>query len=169
MSELGGGGGLGVLPQKIFGLYSVKSRNFRQNKHGNALSWKTGILCMTIWEKELGTWNLEVIMIFQTFILCTILASEASQKKNIIIRKKTTFGPPLLPAKYPHKTPPPTNLRGVRTPGPPPLWIRVCTCHLNMRLQFVLPVGSYVADQNSYKLIEDCSTEVTNDMATPQQ
>ena len=28
-----------------------------------------------------GTWNLEVIMIFQTFMLCTILASEASQKK----------------------------------------------------------------------------------------
>ena len=28
-----------------------------------------------------GTWNLEVIRIFQIFTLCIILASEASQKK----------------------------------------------------------------------------------------
>ena len=32
-----------------------------------------------------GTWNLEVIIFFQTFTLCMIHASEASQK-NIIIR-----------------------------------------------------------------------------------
>ena len=58
-----------------------------------------------------GTWNLEVIRIFQTFTLCMILASEASQKKynNKI---KTTFGPPLLTNKHPHKTPPLTNLGG---------------------------------------------------------
>ena len=31
-----------------------------------------------------GTLNLEVIRIFQTFILSIILASEASQTKNII-------------------------------------------------------------------------------------
>ena len=29
-----------------------------------------------------GTWNLVVIRIFQTFTLCIILASKASQKKN---------------------------------------------------------------------------------------
>ena len=50
---------------------------------------------------------------------------ERSEPEKIIkIRKKTTFGPPLLPIKPPHKTPPLTNLRGgggegVRTPGPP--------------------------------------------------
>ena len=44
-------------------------------------------------------------------------------EKNYKNKIKTTFGPPLLPIKYPHKTPPLKNLRGgggVRTPGPPP-------------------------------------------------
>ena len=50
-----------------------------------------------------------------------ILASEASQKKIDNNKVKTTVGPPLLPMKSLHKTPPLTNLRGVRTPGPPPL------------------------------------------------
>ena len=35
ISQLRGGGGLGVLPQKIFGLNCVKSYYFSQNKHGN--------------------------------------------------------------------------------------------------------------------------------------
>ena len=35
-----GGGGLGVLPQKYFGLNGVKSCNFRQNKHGNGTFMK---------------------------------------------------------------------------------------------------------------------------------
>ena len=39
-------------------------------------------------------------------------------KKNYNNTIKTTFGPPLLPIKHPHKTPPLTNLRGVRTPLP---------------------------------------------------
>ena len=52
---VGGGGVLGVLPQKLFGLNGVKSCHFRQNKHGNAFSWKPGIVCMTIWQKGLGT------------------------------------------------------------------------------------------------------------------
>ena len=42
-------------------------------------------------------------------------------EKNHKNKIKTTFEPPLLPIKYPHKTPPLINLRGVRTPGPPPL------------------------------------------------
>ena len=32
------GGGLGVLPQKIFGLRGVKLCNSRRNEYGNALS-----------------------------------------------------------------------------------------------------------------------------------
>ena len=47
--------------------------------------------------------NLEVIRIFQIFTLCMILAR---------YKIKTSVGPPLLPIKPPHKTPPLTNLRG---------------------------------------------------------
>ena len=39
-------------------------------------------------------------------------------EKNYKNKIKTTFGPPLLPIKYQHKTSPLTNLRGVRTPPP---------------------------------------------------
>ena len=47
----------GSSPKFFLGLNSVKSCNFRRNKHGNTLSWKPGILCMTMWEKGLGTWK----------------------------------------------------------------------------------------------------------------
>ena len=46
-------------------------------------------------------------------------------EKNYQNKIKTTFGPPILPIKPPHKTPPLTNLRGGPDPGPP-LWIRAC-------------------------------------------
>ena len=45
---------------------------------------------------------------FQIFTLCIILASGAGQKKKF----KNNLWTPLLPIKYPHKTPPLTNLRG---------------------------------------------------------
>ena len=73
-----------------------------------------------------GTWNLEVIRIFQTFKHLFFVqywrAKRARKKKYINNNKKKTFGPPLLPIKHPHKTPPLTNLKGrgrVRTPGRP--------------------------------------------------
>ena len=56
--------------------------------------------------------TLEVIGIFQILTLCLILASGASQKKIDYKKVKTTFGPPLLPIKPPHWTPPLTNLKG---------------------------------------------------------
>ena len=44
------------VPQKILSLYGIKSSNFRQNKHGNALPV---VVCLTVWEKgrpfELGS------------------------------------------------------------------------------------------------------------------
>ena len=48
------------------------------------------------------------------------MRAERARKKNIK-SLKTTFGPPLLPIKYPHKTPPVTNLRegGGGGSGPP--------------------------------------------------
>ena len=55
---------------------------------------------------------------FFKYLHYVLLASGASQKKSL----KTTFGPPLLPIKYPHKTPPLTNLRGGGPdPRSPPL------------------------------------------------
>ena len=86
-----------------------------------ALSWKPGIVCMT--GEGITLWTLEVIRIFLIFTMFEILVSGASQKKNKN-KIKTTFGPPLIPIKYPHKILPLTNLRGVQTP--PPLWIRAC-------------------------------------------
>ena len=41
-------------------------------------------------------------------------------EKNYDNKIKTTIGPPLIRLKHPYKTPPLTNLRGVRTPAPPP-------------------------------------------------
>ena len=64
-------------------------------------------------------WTWEYVYIFHVYG-CIILASEASQKKIDNDKANTTVGPPLLPIKPLHKTPPLTNLRGVRTPGPPP-------------------------------------------------
>ena len=42
----GGGGGLGVLPRKNFGLNGVKSCNFRQNKLGNGTFIKARDNCV---------------------------------------------------------------------------------------------------------------------------
>ena len=64
--------------------------------------------------------NFSNIDIYNT---CTGERSEPEKTyKNKI---KTTFGPPLLPIKCPHKTPPLKNLRGGGCPDPwSPLWIR---------------------------------------------
>ena len=65
--------------------------------------------------------NLEVIRIFQIFTQYNVCdtGERNEPEKNYKNKIKITFGPPLLPIKYPHKTPPLTNLRrGVRTPGP---------------------------------------------------
>ena len=51
-------------------------------------------------------------------IVCKIMASDASQKKNDN-KVNTTVGPPLLPIKPLHKTPPLTNLRGGGMSGTP--------------------------------------------------
>ena len=73
--------------------------------------------------------NLEVIRIFiyTMYMYNTVEWSEPEKiHKNKI---KTTFGPPILPIKIPHKTPTLTNLRGGKGgwgPDPAPLWIRVC-------------------------------------------
>ena len=67
--------------------------------------------------------NFEVIRSFQIlefYLICIILASEASKKKIIINKIKTTFGPPLLPLKHPHRTPPLTNFGGGGVPDPSP-------------------------------------------------
>ena len=48
------------------------------------------------------------------YTVCKIMASDASQKKNNKVN--TTVGPPLLPIKPLHKTPPLTNLRGAGCP-----------------------------------------------------
>ena len=67
---------------------------------------------MTIWKLGFG---------FDKYLnyLYIIRANAASQKKNSENKIKTTLGPPLLSIKLRDKTPPLTNLRGVRTPGPP--------------------------------------------------
>ena len=82
ISEWGGGGVMGVLPKKNFALNVVKLCNFRQNKHGNALSFLGKARNGMYDDLGEGTLNLEVNGIFQRFTLCIILASEASQKKS---------------------------------------------------------------------------------------
>ena len=91
-----------------------------------ALSWKPGIVCMT---GEGGNpLNVEVIRIFQIFTLHVWYWRAERARKNYQNKKKTTFGPPLLPIKPPHKTPPLTNLRGGGGPDPrSPLSIRAWT------------------------------------------
>ena len=64
--------------------------------------------------------NMEMIRIFQTFTLYNT-GERSEPEKNYKNKIKTTFGTPLLPIKYPHKTPPLTNLRGGPDPRSPPL------------------------------------------------
>ena len=113
-----GGGVWGSSPKNIFGLNGVKSCNVRQNEHGNGTFIKARY---SVYDgRRDNPLNLEVIRIFQIFSPCIILASGASQKIFYKNKIKTTFGPPLLrlPIKYPHKTPPLTNLRGGGGPDP---------------------------------------------------
>ena len=49
---------------------------------------------------------------------------ERSEPENKL-RYKKPFGPRLLPTKHPHKTPPPTNLKGGGGTAPPPLDPRI--------------------------------------------
>ena len=86
--------------------------------------------------------------------VCIILASEASQKKNVNNKLKTTFGPPLLLIKPLHNTPPLTNLRGVRTPSPPPLDPR-----LRAKL-FRLPLSPVSAKHGRHKRLKPISSEI---------
>ena len=119
-----GGGGSWGPPQKFFCLNCVKSCNFRQNKHGNDIFMKPRD---SVHDGRRGNpLNMEMIRIFQTFYIIYNTGERSEPEKNYKNKIKTTFGTPLLPIKYPHKSPPLTNLRGVRTPGPPPLWIRTC-------------------------------------------
>ena len=66
--------------------------------------------------RDLELWSdsdlLNIYFVFNKYL------SHICKKKNYNNKIKTTFGPPLLPIKHPHKTPPLTNLRGVRTPPP---------------------------------------------------
>ena len=86
-----------------------------------ALSWKPRIVCMTgegltlfeLWSDS------DFSNIYTMYMYNTGERSEP-EKKSL----KKTFGPPLLPIKYPHKTPPLTNLG---EGGGGPLWIRACT------------------------------------------
>ena len=77
-----------------------------------------------------GTWNLEVIRIFQLVILCIILASKASKKKYNIRQKQ-----PLDPSPTNQtSTQDPTSDKSQRGSGRPPprLWIRACTLSNNV-------------------------------------
>ena len=104
--------GSGVLSQIFFLFQMIKNRAILDKINMEmALSWKQEKVCMT--GESITLLNLEVIRIFQIFTLCI---KHYKNKRKI---KKTNFGPPLLPIKYPHKTPPLTNLRGFRTPVPP--------------------------------------------------
>ena len=80
-----------------------------------ALSWKPGTVCMT--REGLTLFELGSDLDFSNIYIMYNTGERSEPEKKKI---KTTFGPPLLPIKYPHKTPPLTNLRGGgRTPGPP--------------------------------------------------
>ena len=75
--------------------------------------------------------NLEVWL----HVICLYNTGERSEpeKEEDNIKVKTTVWPPLLPIKSLHKTPPLTNLRGVRTPGPPSgsALVRTCISRVN--------------------------------------
>ena len=110
-------GGLGVLPRQFFGLNGVKSCNFKQNKHGNGTFMKARD---SVYEgRRDNSFSLEVIRICQIFILCIILASGASQKKNYQNKIKITFGPPLIPIKYPQDPTSDKSQGGGGGSGPP--------------------------------------------------
>ena len=97
---------------------------FRQNEHGNTLSWKPRIVCMTFWEK--GLWNLEVIRFIKYLFYVQYWRVKRAIKNYNNNKIKTTFLTPLSYASNIYTRPHLWQISGgVRTPGPPPpLWIR---------------------------------------------
>ena len=104
--HISGRGVLGNLPQIIFGLNGVKSCNFRQYRHGNGTFMKARD---SMYEGKREPFELGSDSDFFFFFFF-----------DIYTMYKNNLWPPLLPIKYPHKTPPLINLMGVRTPAPPP-------------------------------------------------
>ena len=119
-------GGLGVVPQKKFGLDGVKSCNLRQNKHGNDTFIKDRGT-VTVYDGRRGyPLNLEVIRIFQIFTLLYDTGERSEPEKNIKIRWKQPFDPLSYPSNL-HTRPHLWQISGGGGSGPPPpLWIRAC-------------------------------------------
>ena len=108
---------------------------FRQNEHGNTLSWKPRIVCMTFWEK--GLWNLEVIRFIKYLFYVQYWRVKRAIKNYNNNKIKTTFLTPLSYASNIYTRPHLWQISGgVRTPGPPP------------------PSGS--AHDGTYQTLRDC-------------
>ena len=124
------GGGLGVLPLKKIGLNGVKLCNFRQNKHGNGTFMKARD---SVYDGRRGVtlWTWKWFGFFKYLHYVWYWRAKRARKK---IKKQ-----PLDPLFYPshlHTRPPPlTNLRGVRTPVPPPLWIRAWLLEYDAKIE----------------------------------
>ena len=101
---------------KIVQFWTPETRNCSLNMPG-MLNWFF-VMIRTIrkWKEYMtiaSSLTLEVIGIFQILTLC-FNTGERSEPEKFDYKKiiKTNFGPPLLPIKPPHWTPPLTNHRG---------------------------------------------------------
>ena len=117
-------GGLGVLPQKIFGFNSVKSCNFR---HGNGTFVKARDSMYD--RRRDNPLTLEVIRIFLNIYTLYNTGERSEQEKDIKIRQKQPFDPsPTHQISTQDPTPEKSQGRGgVQSP----LLIRTCRlCHI---------------------------------------
>ena len=102
--------GLGSSPDFFFCFNGVKSCNFRQNIHGNRTFMK--VRDSVYGRRRDNPFGLGRDSGFSNIYT---MFNTGERRKKYKSKMKTTFGTPLLPIRYPHKTPPLTNL-----------WIRAC-------------------------------------------
>ena len=104
--------GGGPLPE-FFWFKWCKIVCLRQNKHRNGTCVKACDSVHDGWTDN--HFELASDSNFSNIYTMYYTGERSEPEKNYKNKIKTTFGPPLLPIKYPHKTPPLKNLRG---PGP---------------------------------------------------
>ena len=127
-------GDWGSSPQNFFWFKWCKIVCLRQNKHRNGTFVKACDSVHDWWTDnhfELGSDSN-----FSNIYTMYNTGERNEPEKNYKNKIKSTFGSPLLPIKYPHKTPPLKNLRGgggpdPRSPPPPSgsahdfVWLRI--------------------------------------------
>ena len=132
---------MGVLSQNFFWFKWCKIVCFRQNKHRNGTCVKACDSVHDGWTDnhfELGSDSN-----FSNIYTMYNTGERSEPEKNYKNMIKTTFNPPLLPIKYPHKTPPLEKSQGGGGPDPrsPPLDPRMFWLQ-NMQSVALIPASS---------------------------